>query len=198
MQAAFDNPLGDVQTQLPHKIMTDVPQPPKPTTPLGWLIALWGAIGVAGILGFAIVRLTPVAIASLSSDLQWFHWLAYPASVVFMGYTEGYKAFQLQYSPRVVARALHLGAGGLSLSAIVAPLFCMGFFGATKKRLVISYAVTFGIVCLIIGVKLLPQPWRGIVDVGVVVGLGWGTLAIAWFWVQTLRGEPLPVPSDVG
>ncbi len=175
----------------------EVPQPPKPRTTLGWIIALWGATGVAAIFIAAILRLLPWAVDSLNGDLEWFHWLAYPASIVFMGYTEGYKAFQLQYSPRVVARAFHAGSDGNVLRALAAPLFCMGFFGATKKRLIVSWAVAIGVLILIVLVKMLPQPWRGIVDAGVVVGLGWGTFAIAWFWVLALKGTPLPVSADV-
>jgi hypothetical protein len=38
-------------------------------------------------------------------------------------------------------------------------------------------------------VKKLSYPWRSIVDAGVVVGLSWGAIAIACFWVRTWFGE---------
>ena len=34
------------------------------------------------------------------------------------------------------------------------------------------------VVCLILVVRLLEQSWRGIVDMGVVVGLAWGTVSL--------------------
>ena len=39
--------------------------------------------------------------------LAWFHWVALAASLLFMGYAEGYKGFQLRFSPRAAARALY-------------------------------------------------------------------------------------------
>ena len=38
--------------------------------------------------------------------------------------------------------------------------------------------------------SLLPFPWRGLIDAGVVVGLGWGALSVVWFGGQALRGNP--------
>jgi hypothetical protein len=53
------------------------------------------------------------------------------------------------------------------------------------------------IVALVLLVRQLPQPWRGIVDAGVVVGLTWGALAITYFTVRALQGAAMPVPPDV-
>jgi hypothetical protein len=55
----------------------------------------------------------------------------------------------------------------------------MGLFGARRRTTVAVWSVTVGIVVLVVLVRLLPQPWRGIVDAGVVVGLGWGLIALA-------------------
>jgi hypothetical protein len=35
----------------------------------------------------------------------------------------------------------------------------------------------------------LPQPWRGIVDLGVVIGLAWGLVALGVFTVQAFSGR---------
>jgi len=45
-----------------------------------------------------------------------------------MLYSEGYKGFQKGYSPRVAARGHYLRDHSTLLRAILAPLFCMGFF----------------------------------------------------------------------
>jgi Na+-transporting NADH:ubiquinone oxidoreductase subunit NqrD len=60
----------------------------------------------------------------------------------------------------------------------------MGLFGATKKRMMVSWGVTIGVFGIVKAVKKLPYPWRSIVDAGVVVGLTYGALSIC---VQTVR-----------
>jgi hypothetical protein len=60
------------------------------------------------LLGSAVYRLIPLAIAAFSTHFPCFHWLAWGASILFMAYSEGYKGFQLHFSPRMVARALYL------------------------------------------------------------------------------------------
>ena len=59
----------------------------------------------------------------------------------------------------------------------------MGYFSATRERLIAIYALTAGIVVLIVIVHMLPQPWRAVLDIGVVLGLTWGivtTLSCVW------------------
>jgi hypothetical protein len=43
----------------------------------------------------------------------------------------------------------------------------------------------------------MAQPWRGIVDAGVVVGLGIGTASIVWHAVRAMAGTPPPVGADL-
>ncbi len=164
---------------------------------MGWIGSIWGVLGVCGTLITAIFRLSPVIAASLKMELTAFHYACYGASLVFFGYTEGYKAFQKQFSPRVVARALTLVHRPKPLRILLAPLFCMGFFGANKKRLIVSWVLAAGIIGLIKLVGITPQPWRGMIDLGVVVALGWGVAAILGFWFRALSGHPLPVPADL-
>jgi hypothetical protein len=98
-----------------------------------------------------------------------------------MGFAEGYKGFQRGYSPRVAARLLYLRDNVTPLRLILAPLFCMGFFHIRRKRMIITYCLLLGIITLIQLVHMLQQPWRGIIDFGVVVGLSWGTTSILLF-----------------
>ena len=163
----------------------------------GQVGAVWGVFGVLAFLLHAVFRLLPVAIDALGMPLSNLHHLGVLASLVLLGYSEGYRGFQRQFSPRVVARAQYLAEHPSPARVVFAPLFCMGFFHATRRRLFTSWLLTFGIVCVVVVTRGAPQPWRGIVDLGVVVGLGWGAGAIAVFVWVALAGRPLPVPADV-
>ncbi len=151
--------------------------------------ALWGLIGVSFLLASAIYRLTPVALDAFFLTLTWYHWAFLACVLVFMAYAEGYRAFQKGFSPRVAARARYLRTHKNVIHIILAPLFCMGYFHTTRRRQIASLSVTTGIIILIILVRLLPQPWRGIVDGGVVVGLAWGLISLAVFGFQAFTGE---------
>ncbi len=151
--------------------------------------ALWGLAGVLVLLGSAIWRMAPLALDVFSYDLRWYHWLVLVFVIFFMAYAEGYRAFQLGFSPRVAARARYLRAKGDTLQVVLAPLFCMAYFHAPKRRRVISLSVTAGIIVLIVIVRYLPRPWRGIVDAGVVVGLLWGLISLSVFGYQAFIAE---------
>lgn len=99
---------------------------------------------------------------------------------------EGYKGFQTKFSPLVVKRSLTLQPGTSKIHHfLLAPLYSMGLFHATKKRQIVSWSVTFGIAAIVAAVKRLPYPWRNIVDAGVVVGLSWGSLSILALYLKT-------------
>jgi len=155
------------------------------------IAAFWGLGGVALLLASAVYRLTPLAIEALSDKYAWtwYHWVSFALFTLFMAYAEGYRAFQLGFSPRVAARARYLRGHNNALHAVLAPLFCMAFFHAPKKRRITSISVTAGIVILVVLVRLLPQPWRGIIDGSVVVGLTWGLVSLAVFGYQALFAE---------
>ena len=58
--------------------------------------------------------------------------------------------------------------------------------------MIVTYLLTVMIVVLVIVFHMLDQPWRGILDAGVVVGLSWGivTLVISAYGSLTNnRGE---------
>jgi hypothetical protein len=125
---------------------------------------------------------------------QWALWWGW---MIVQLYSEGYRGFQRAFSPRVVARAFHLAAHPRWHLVLLAPLYCMGFVHATRRRLVTSYVFVAALVGVIVVVQKLPQPWRGIVDAGVVAGLVWGVIALAVFFARALAGHAMPVPADV-
>ena len=117
------------------------------------------------------------------SSMSQVHWLALAFSVIYMGYAEGYKGFHLGFAPRVIVRARYLADNPRPLHVLLAPLCCMGYIYATRKRQIISFALTTMIICFVLIARSIPQPWRGILDAGVVVGLSLGVLSIAYFLI---------------
>jgi hypothetical protein len=164
---------------------------------LSRLGAFWGLAGVILLLAGAVYRLTPLAVDALSHDFLWYHWIALVLVVFFMAYFEGYLAFQQAFSPRVAARARYLLTHHNRLHALLAPLFCMAYFHAPRRRRIASISVTAGIIVLVVLVRFLAQPWRGIIDGGVVVGLSWGLVSLTFFGFQALTAERFPHSPEV-
>lgn len=161
------------------------------------LIIVWAILGVVLFLAAAVVRLTPMAIEALRSGLGPLELTAYAASVVFLAWSEGYKGFQLAFSPRVVVRAWWIADNPRPLLVLSAPLVAMGMVYATRKRLLVNWTILIMVVVLVALVRGLDQPWRGIVDAGVVVGLTWGTVAILVFWWRAAAGALPAMPHDM-
>ena len=159
--------------------------------------SVWGLLGFLAILGQAFWRLGPYAVHAIRSHLSAGQIVFLVGWVVFMTYSEGYRGFHKRFAPRFVARAMHLARRPRPLHVLFAPLFCMALFHATRRRLVVSWCLLVGIVLLIVLVRQLNQPWRGMVDAGVVLGLVVGAVSLVWHWVQALRGEKMPVSADL-
>ena len=142
------------------------------------IIAVWGVGGCVLLLSWAIFRLTPITLEAFSFDLHWHHWTALMLNLLFMAYYEGYRGFQKAYSPRIAARSKYVRDTGSLIEKILAPIFCMGYFHAAKRRLIATYGLTLGIIALLVVFQQIPQPWRGIFDAGVLFGLSWGVVSI--------------------
>lgn len=169
----------------------------RPTTAGQVAIFLWAVFGVLALLVEAVVRLLPRALEPiLDGTLHLWGALAYLGSIVALAYSEGYRGFQLRFSPRVIVRSLALAQRGGWLIA-VAPLMASGLIHATRRRLLGSWGLLTGIVTLIVLVSRLEQPWRGAVDAGVVVGLSWGSVSILVYSVRALRGQIPEVDADL-
>lgn len=159
----------------------------------------WAVLGVELVLLDALVRLWPRALEPLrgADPLPWDVLLTYVGSVLFLGFFEGYRGFQRSFAPRVAARALYVAAHPSWPRVVLAPLFAMGLFGATRRRLLASWLLLVGIVGIIVAVHQLPLAYRAAIDGGVIVGLGWGALAIAASFFRALR-EGAAVDPEVG
>jgi hypothetical protein len=120
----------------------------------------------------------------------------YALSCLFFAYVEGYKGFHLKFSPLVVKRSFTLvigtPQGNNPLNYILAPLYSMGLFAATRKRLITSWSVTLGVAAIVAAVKRLPLVSRCIVDAGVIVGLTVGSLSIVYHYGKSVLTGTLP------
>ena len=144
---------------------------------LGIFGAAWGLAGLIGLLVFAVYRLGGVVVAGLEWPWGWEHVAVAGVNAVFMAWSEGWRGFQRSFSPRVAARLKWLRDNPATVRVVFAPLFAVGYFGATRERLIGIYALTAAIVVLIVAVHLLPQPWRAALDIGVILGLTWGIVS---------------------
>lgn len=135
-------------------------------------------------LGCAIYRLTPRALEALGMELTPLHWVFLVVFTLFMLVAEGYRGFQKKFSPRTAARVKHLHDHPRALHVALAPAFCMGYFHAKKKTKITAICLTVGIILLVILVRFLPQPWRGLVDFGVVLGLSYGIASFIAFTIK--------------
>ena len=161
------------------------------------LAILWGLGGVFWLIGSAVWRLTPRAVEAIQSDLSVLQWVILVGWAIFMLVAEGVRGFQKQFSPRVVARAKYLSEHPVGWHVLLAPAYCMGFFHATKKRKIVTWCLFSGIVILIVLVSQLPQPWRGIVDLGVVLGLAYGLLWILIYAARCFGGGSFDTDPEV-
>jgi ascorbate-specific PTS system EIIC-type component UlaA len=158
----------------------------KKSSLLGTIGAIWGLAGVLLLLASAALRLGSMALDAFSYHFLWHHWTSLAVIVLGMAYVEGYKGFQKAFSPRTAARARYLRQNPRIVHVALAPFFCMGYFFATRRRQITSIALTSGIIVLIILIRFVAQPWRGIIDAGVVVGLTWGIVSLLVYSVQAL------------
>jgi len=109
-------------------------------------------------------------------ELGIWHYIVGGVWVVFMGYSEGYKGFQKGYS---------------------APLFCLGFINSTKRRRIVVWVLLIVITLIVILFKQIDQPWRGVLDLGVVVGLSWGIIATLVFLVKFWMAKEVTYDPEV-
>jgi hypothetical protein len=172
-------------------------QPDPPVPPVRPLVFAWGVFGVLAILAQALWRLSPLAWEAMTSGMTALQWFVFAVWVGFNAYAEGIRGFHRRFSPRVVARAAWLSAHPTTMRVVLAPIYCMSLFGASRRGLIVARILVLAIVAIVVAVRMLEQPWRGIVDAGVVIGLSIGAVSIVWFAIRAARGVPPPMPPDL-
>jgi len=165
------------------------------------LVYAWAILGVLILLGQGLVKLVPVAGQAVFGPLSLGERITLWLFVILNFYLEGYRGFQLRFVPRVVSRALYLARSPAPApwTLLLAPLFAMGYFHAKRRARLSAWLVSGLVVLAIVAVRHLPHPWRGIVDAGVVAGLGYGTLIFVYQAIQSgitgVSGADADVPS---
>ena len=158
----------------------------------------WGLGGVLALLIVAVYRLAPLALELADLPLNLLHQAALVLSVVYMSYAEGYRGFHIGFAPRVVVRAQYLGRNPRPGFVLLAPLFCMGFVHATRRRKLATMGLTVMIICFVAVARQLPAPWRGILDAGVVAGLSIGVCSILYFMALAgLAPRKIKISADI-
>src|SRR5690606_20451121 len=157
----------------------------------------FGVLGVLALVVQPLFRLAPYTIEAIRGGLTGWQWVVMLTWVLVNAHAEGWRGFHQRFSPRVVARAFHLGRHPRPAWVVLAPLFCMSLFHASRRGLIVARVLVVGIVILVLAIRQLEQPWRGIIDAGVVVGLGIGALSLVWDFGRALAGHPPPVPPDL-
>jgi len=158
-------------------------------------VQAWGAFGVVAYLSYGIAKVVPIVMEGLGSIEELWQWGLLAITLLFFAYVEGYRGFQNGFSPRVVSRAWVVSEENDTLPIwhkVLAPAFCIGYFHGTFKRVAASWGVTSVIFAVVIGVKQLPNPYRAIIDAGVIVGLLWGVASIIFIFLQSLKDEQPP------
>lgn len=166
---------------------------PSSPSRVGKIIACWGIAQITLLLASSVFRLTPKALepwndGSLSNvqKVLFFGW------IVANAYMEGYRGFQQRFCPRVVGRAKQLAEAPTLLRTVLALPFCLSLYDAPRRDIIARWIFLTALVTLIAAVKQLPQPWLGIIDGGVVVGLAWGMVMTVVYFVRFLSSGEVP------
>jgi len=109
-----------------------------------------------------------------------------------------------RWSAVLVLRAAALAQEHSAWHFVLAPLYVGGFYAATRKRLMKAYGLVAFIVVVSVTLRQLPDPWPEIVDVGVVINLGIGAMALLMFsatafivWIPKLSPNRWAASADL-
>mmetsp|Transcript_11629 Transcript_11629/g.22890 ORF Transcript_11629/g.22890 Transcript_11629/m.22890 type:complete len:235 (-) Transcript_11629:144-848(-) len=173
----------------------------------GGCLAWTATIYAYGTLLFTLVGATHGIIYVASGIHQYSltgpDWIMLVFFIIFFAYIEGYRGFHESWNPYVVRRCFLVGQG-LSrkqpvrsfIVLILAPFFAAGLFFTSKKRLILSYTLYPMIVAFVLLVVHLPHPQHEIVDVGVALGIGMGTLSFIYHFIYSIYKGILPFDRD--
>lgn len=158
------------------------------------LVQAWGALGCAAYLAYGMKKVVPVVREGIAMIKTREQWALLVATLVFFAYVEGYRGFQKGFSPRVVSRAWAVSERSEDAPMwhkLLAPMFCIGYFHGTRARIIASWAVTAAVFLVVVGVRRLANPYRAIIDAGVIVGLLWGSASVLILFARSLlEGRP--------
>jgi len=153
------------------------------------LSAAWAVTGVVAMLAYAVYRLAFFAVEAWDMGFTLIQAIILIIHCVFMAYSEGYKGFHLSFSPRFAARVRYILHEGRGIELILAPIFCFGYFGTSRAKQIVALTLTLLLVGIVSLMHYIPQPWRGIIDAGVVLGLSIGIISLLYWVFRQLQAE---------
>ncbi len=141
----------------------------------------WGIIGFAFLVARALLGMSPEIREMLATPLNAWHQIGLVVIVLVFGLAKGYFIFRRRFCRSYASRIGELSLPPVKLLyAVLAPLYCLNLIGAERRQLIRGYAIVTGIVLMIISVKFIPTPWRGMILMGVAAALTWAALEIAY------------------
>jgi hypothetical protein len=147
----------------------------------------WGVVGIAVLLGTAVLRLGARGMATVGAGLTGWQWLALAALTAVFVYGEGVRALQRKWVPWALERLGTLRQERRTWYLLLAPLHAMAFIGAPARTLARAWAGTVAIGFAVLIVSRFPDPWRGITDIAVASALAWATFVLVVGGVRRLR-----------
>ncbi len=138
----------------------------------------WAVIGVSALFATASYRLGERGVAVIRDGLGGWEWLALAGLTLAFVYGEGFLALDRKWVPGLMRRARELEDERSVVLRLLAPLYGLSLIGAPPAKLLPSWLGTLAIVGAILVIRVLPDPWRGIVDFAVAAALAWGLVAI--------------------
>lgn len=131
-------------------------------------LAGWSVLAIGLAFAEAIARLGARALATVREELTPAEWVAFAGSVLVFTWFEGFRALHRRFVPAVVDRAFEVAADSRGvLGWAAAPLRTLSLLDANRRDMVRAW-VSVGLITLaVLLVRVLPSPWRGIVDAGV-------------------------------
>lgn len=175
----------------------------RPSGPAATGIALYAFLSMAFVLFGAVAGVTTAGLRVREQHISVLQRMALVVNLIFFVLVEGYLGFHRSWAPVTARRCFLAGfaakvprSASSGCAALFAPLFAMGFFFASKRRLVISYVLTAFVVGVVMALKRCPSPWHEIIDCGVGAGLGVGTLSFCYFFVKCMCDGLLPPDVD--
>ena len=150
------------------------------TRALGLLGAVWCVGGVVFVLSMGMYRISPAVLELSWGAMSVVERVGLLVFVALMLVGKGWFGLHRGFAPRVVIRARELAGEPRLLPVLLAPLVGMGLAFSSAKRLALGWGLIAAITVAVQIILRLPEPWRGIVDAGVIAGLGVGVLSLVW------------------
>lgn len=138
----------------------------------------WAIAGNLAAFAEAVFRLSQTTAKLLHTHAIGGAELAFAACwVPLIVWGEGHRALARRFVPKLVARADQLIDQPRRVK-LLAPLVVIGLVHAPLRTLVAAWSGVAAIVLAIVVVGRLPPTWRAMVDLGVVLALSYGAIAL--------------------